>query len=167
MRKNAGFTFMEIMIVIMIMGVLAAIAIPNFNKKMNSARVDDVVSDLRMIMEANRLYRTNEGQYLSACMGGGTTPCTCFDPGPVSVSCSFARYFNDNLHLSLMQKTNVAYTYTLNNPVGGYTLLGDVLPQTGGAWTFRVTIIQNADGTITQQPLACACGMACCPDIAQ
>jgi prepilin-type N-terminal cleavage/methylation domain-containing protein len=49
MKKKAGFTLVEIMIVVAIIGLLAAIAIPSFVKARNTARANACVNNLRQI----------------------------------------------------------------------------------------------------------------------
>src|SRR5438045_5621005 len=48
-NKNAGFTLVEIMIVVAIIGLLAAIAIPNFVKARESAQLNAILNNLRII----------------------------------------------------------------------------------------------------------------------
>jgi prepilin-type N-terminal cleavage/methylation domain-containing protein len=49
MKKKAGFTLVEIMIVVAIIGLLAAIAIPSFVKARNTARANACINNLRQI----------------------------------------------------------------------------------------------------------------------
>lgn len=49
MKKQAGFTLVEIMIVVAIIGLLAAIAIPSFVKARDTARANACVNNLRQI----------------------------------------------------------------------------------------------------------------------
>ena len=49
MKKSLGFTLVEIMIVVAIIGLLAAIAIPSFVKARNTAQQNACINNLRMI----------------------------------------------------------------------------------------------------------------------
>ena len=49
MKKKAGFTLVEIMIVVAIIGLLAAIAIPSFVKARNTSRANACINNLRQI----------------------------------------------------------------------------------------------------------------------
>ena len=56
-RKNtAGFTLVEIMIVVAIIGLLAAIAVPNFAQARTNARRGTCINNLRLIDAAMEQY---------------------------------------------------------------------------------------------------------------
>jgi general secretion pathway protein G len=72
-RKNTGFTLVEILIVVIILGILAAIVIPQFTEASNDARVSAMVSDLQTVRSQIELYKI---QHLDAHPGtavDGTT----------------------------------------------------------------------------------------------
>ena len=48
-NKKAAFTLVEIMIVVAIIGLLAAIAIPNFVKARENAQLNSILNNLRII----------------------------------------------------------------------------------------------------------------------
>jgi len=48
-NKTAGFTLVEIMIVVAIIGLLAAIAIPNFVKARENAQLNSIFNNLRIL----------------------------------------------------------------------------------------------------------------------
>jgi len=53
---NRGFTLIEVMIVIAIIGCLSAIAVPNYLKYKNNARVAAAVADIRIIEKQISYY---------------------------------------------------------------------------------------------------------------
>ena len=55
MTKKA-FTLTEIMITLIIMGIIMAWGIPNYNRGLNRARAQSVMRSMRMIYDANLLY---------------------------------------------------------------------------------------------------------------
>lgn len=57
MRKNRGFTLVEILIVVIILGILAAIVIPQFTNASDDARASSLASDLQTMRGQLELYK--------------------------------------------------------------------------------------------------------------
>ncbi|HUV40900.1 MAG TPA: prepilin-type N-terminal cleavage/methylation domain-containing protein [Sedimentisphaerales bacterium] len=57
MRGRKGFTLVEILIVVVILGILAAIVIPQFSNASTEARQASLVSDLQSARAAIELYK--------------------------------------------------------------------------------------------------------------
>ena len=65
MRKNEGFTLIELMIVIAIIGILAAIAIPQFSAYRTRSYNAAAEADLRNAATAQEAYYVDNQKYLA------------------------------------------------------------------------------------------------------
>lgn len=64
-RPTRGFTLIELMVVLAIIGVLAALIVPNVLGRADEARVTAARTDVGHLMQALKLYRLDNQRYPS------------------------------------------------------------------------------------------------------
>ena len=71
-HPQAAFTLVELLLVVVILGILAAVAIPQFSDSSNEARASSLQSNLAVMRQAIEYYRTNHnGKYPGYPAAGG------------------------------------------------------------------------------------------------
>ena len=60
---SAGFTLLEIMVVVVILGILAALVAPNVIRRIDDANITKVKQDIRALETALNLYRMDNFRY--------------------------------------------------------------------------------------------------------
>jgi prepilin-type N-terminal cleavage/methylation domain-containing protein len=65
MKKNVldGFTLIELMVVILIIGILASISIPSFMQSMEFSRQKEATTTLQLIYNAEKIYRLDKAPH--------------------------------------------------------------------------------------------------------
>jgi general secretion pathway protein G len=63
LRRVRGFTLIEILVVIVIIGILATLLVPKLMSRPDEARVVAAKSDIQTILQALKIYRLDNGRY--------------------------------------------------------------------------------------------------------
>ena len=116
MKNQKGFTLVELMVVMVILGILAALGLGSFRSSQMKGRDNQRKGELRSVAAAFELYYNDYGTYpndngsgkITACGSGGTTVC------------DWGNEFKD--------KNDTLYMVELPiDPLVGYTYYYDVL----------------------------------------
>lgn len=135
-RRDAGFSLIELLIVIAIILVIAAIAIPNFLRSRMTANETAAVSNIRTIVTAQVVYIST--------YGNGYAPNLAMLDGAGLATCNGAALI-DNV-LATGQKTGYNYALTPGIPV-------TIVPPgcAAGAVNFMITATPTVLGTTGQR----------------
>ena len=68
-RSGRGFTLIEVMVVIVILGILAALVVPKIMSRPDEARAVAAKQDIASLMQALKLYRLDNRRYPSSEQG--------------------------------------------------------------------------------------------------
>lgn len=69
LKQNKGFTLIEVMVVVIILGILASVVIPNIMDEPGKARVGKAKQDVRGLEEALNRYKLDNYDYPSTEQG--------------------------------------------------------------------------------------------------
>ncbi|MEM2983400.1 MAG: prepilin-type N-terminal cleavage/methylation domain-containing protein [Candidatus Bathyarchaeia archaeon] len=101
--NRRGFTLPELMIVIIIIGILAVIAIPIYNKMVEESRVSEARAMISAIVSAEKAYMQRNGDFLQIITPNGDD-------------------FKDKLKVDLGESAYFNYTVTSTNTKRNFTV---------------------------------------------
>ena len=69
MKQQSGFTLIEVIVVLVILGILASIVVPNVISRTDQAQIVKAKQDIRALESALQMYRVDNFQYPSTDQG--------------------------------------------------------------------------------------------------
>ena len=133
MKAKSGFTLVEILIVVVILGILAAIVIPQFTEASTEAKLSSLCTDLQTIRSQIELYKIQHNDDL---------PC-----GPAEGAADFERRMTEQTDIAGNVGTDYG-PYIQKIPSNQFVdsdvieidgTVGGGVPTTGPGWNFNTT----------------------------
>ena len=107
---NRGFTLVELLIVVVILGILAGIVLPSFNTSTEDAKVSASIQNLQSLRSSVDLYKVQHSDtYPGYPVGGGVPTATLF---------------GDQMSLVTKKDSSSAALGTVGYPLGPYLKTG-------------------------------------------
>jgi prepilin-type N-terminal cleavage/methylation domain-containing protein len=143
MKNNTGFTLIEMVVVVTVLGVIASIAIPSYSKSLRKGHEQDAMMQLTSIHAALKQYRVQTNEY----------------PDTSSVSKDLA-YINSTLGVNLFANGKT-FSYTSD----GTTFVAQMVwDEAGTNNDFTVSVNQFTINAGPSNTNPC-CGAGNCPSL--
>jgi prepilin-type N-terminal cleavage/methylation domain-containing protein len=143
LKKRPGFTMIELMAVVIILGVLAAAAAPIYRGNVKKAIRSEAIATLGAIRTAERVYKSENGVYLAVTEAAGLTT--------LGVDVEDAQFFDENCYTVDIALSGVStFTATAAN-VSDNAAPGNT--KADSYWTSPAKVASmDTAGTIAEDP---------------
>ena len=92
--SREGFTLIELIVVVLLIGIMTAMAVPQYLKSVETSKADEAVAQLKMVGATNRMYTLDNntfavGTILDSC---NAASCTADGAACSLVACKYLAY---------------------------------------------------------------------------
>lgn len=140
MNTQKAFSILELMVVVILIGIIASFAIPQYYKAIDKAHERDAGLQLTALHAANLIYRAQRGKYL------GTDYSLLSD-------------INNALGINIVANE---LTYNYDETGGGVTYLATATWTNSLATTFTIRVTQAAIDVATKNPCCLSAPLGNC-----
>lgn len=132
-RKKDGFSLVELMVVVAIIGILATLAIPKFATFQAKARQSEAKTNLGALFALESAYAVDNGAYVDIGLVGRN--------GPAATACTAATVTNALGFKPLGKCENIRYGYSVT---GSTAVAFKATAKSDGGWKRIVTDCRNS-----------------------
>jgi len=129
--KKSGFTLVEILIVVIILGILAAVVIPQFSDASDDTRASSTMTDLKTIRSQLQLYKAQHAELYPTDFGNQMTLFTDAAGNTNATQTTVFRFGPYLLRVPANPYTSVTTVTTVNDINAVYAPAADL---TSGWW---------------------------------
>jgi|WetSurMetagenome_2_1015567.scaffolds.fasta_scaffold332089_1 general secretion pathway protein G len=142
MRTQRGFTLVEILIVVVILGILAAVVIPQFTNASTEAKTSSLCTDLQSLRSQIALYRVQHNDIPPTAAGFLAQMTTYSDVAGATNAAKTVQY----CYGPYMPKIPVNQFNNKATGINGTVDMTGTVGDNGGSWEYNATTGQiNAD----------------------
>jgi prepilin-type N-terminal cleavage/methylation domain-containing protein len=159
-----GFTLVELMIVVVILGILAAVAIPAFTRYVKRSKTAEAVGNVQAIYRGEVVYFNNSGERFGTAgfVECPTTPGTAPTPGKYPANVTLWDSYSEWKAIAFSIPTGHYYQYGVSTAGGPEAppVLIPLVSIPGGGSGFIARAVGDLDGDTTQSTFEVAGGIA-------